>query len=414
MSLLAKHAIIKEDKSNIITMGTIAQKEKAKNPKIINATIGMLYNEEGKLLTFKAVNKVLSLLSDEEKYSYASTPGNPSFQNALKHWIFQEHESEILKKMKCSIMATPGGTGALSNTFTNYLNPGDKILLPSYMWGNYKQLAYESFSYYETYELFTSTGEFNIDNLYSKMVDVKKSQERIVLLINDPCQNPTGYCMTKEEWEKVVSIINELSSDGTPIILIHDIAYIDYDYRGMEYSRDILRLFKDFNESVLAILAFSGSKTLGLYGVRIGAQVALSKKSINIDEFAQAAKFSSRCKWSNATNLGMNIISRIMSSQKLETEFKIELVSAQELLAKRALTFLEECFKINLVTLPFRCGFFITIPCKNPLQVYQKLVEKGIHIIPLDDVLRVTISAISIQECKILPAIIKEAMENNN
>ena len=39
-----------KDKSNIITLGAIAKEMKKKDPSVINATIGMLFDEEGKLL----------------------------------------------------------------------------------------------------------------------------------------------------------------------------------------------------------------------------------------------------------------------------------------------------------------------------------------------------------------------------
>ena len=87
MTLLAKRSIIKEDKSNIITLGAIAKEMKKKDPAVINATIGMLYDEEGKLFTFKSVEKALSMLSIDEKYSYASTPGPDSYHEAIKKWI---------------------------------------------------------------------------------------------------------------------------------------------------------------------------------------------------------------------------------------------------------------------------------------------------------------------------------------
>ena len=41
----------------------------------------------------------------------------------------------------------------------------------------------------------------------------------------------------------------------------------------------------------------------------------------------------------------------------------------------------------------------------------EKLVEKKVHIIPMGNVVRVTISAISKDECKKLPKMIKEAIE---
>lgn len=411
MSLLAKRSIIKEDKSNIITLGAIAKEMKKKDPSIINATIGMLYDEKGKLFTFKSVDKALSLLSADEKYAYASTPGSTDFHEALKRWIFREYYDEFMANTYVGVMATPGGSGALSNTFTNYLNEGDKVLLPSFMWGNYKQFAYENHAEFETYELFNKHGGFNLDDVKAKMNKIKLEQGRVMLVVNDPCQNPTGYTMTDNEWTCLIDIINEVSNDGTPVILIHDMAYIDYDYRGFESTRNNMRLYQKLNKSAMVVMAFSGSKTLALYGVRIGAQIAVSTCKENIDDFNRANKFSSRAKWSNTTNLGMNLVAKIILDKDMKEEFERELEISRNTLVTRANTFLSACKEANLVTIPFNCGFFVTIPCKNPEEVYKKLVEKKIHIIPMGNVLRVTLSAISIKDCAYLPKIIKECME---
>ena len=409
MGLLAKHSIIKEDKSIIITLGAIAKEEKKKDPTVINATIGMLYDESGKLFTFKSVDAALNNLTPEEKYAYSSTPGNADFHEALKRWVFRQYYDEMLSNMHCSVMATPGGSGAISNTFSNYLNQGDMVLLPEYMWGNYKQFAYENFASYTTYKMFDN-GKFNLTDLKNKMVELKQKQGRIVLVINDPCHNPTGYTMSSEEWVSLVDTINDLTSDETPFVLLYDMAYIDYDRRGFEATRNNIRLFQKFNKTVLTILAFSGSKTLALYGMRIGAQIALCKDKEVIDEFFQANKFSSRAKWSTATNLGMNIISKVFLNEEYKKSFEEELEASRIMLVNRANAFLEESKKVGLETLPFECGFFVTIPCDNPEEAYKKLVEKKIHIIPLGNVLRVTLAAIPLEDCKKLPAIIKSVL----
>ena len=131
MTFLANRSIIKEDKSNIITLGAIAKEEKKKDNSVTNATIGMLYDEEGKLFAFKSVDNALNGLSLDEKYAYASTPGSKEFHEAVKSWVFRDYYDSM--KDNSRVMATPGGTGALSNTFANYLNEGDKALLPNYM-----------------------------------------------------------------------------------------------------------------------------------------------------------------------------------------------------------------------------------------------------------------------------------------
>ena len=409
MTLLAKRSIIKEDKSNIITLGAIAKEEKKKDSSVVNATIGMLYDENEKLFAYKSVDNALNLLSTDEKYAYGSTPGSKDFHDAIKRWVFREYYDEF--KDKSRVMATPGGTGALSNTFANYLDENDKALLPNYMWGNYKQVLYENHQDFMTYKLFNENGGFNVDDLKNCMLKLKEEQGRILLVINDPCHNPTGYSMTSDEWNKVIDLINEISADGTPVILLHDMAYIDYSKSGFEYTRKNISLYKKLNDNSLVIMAFSGSKTLALYGVRIGAQVCVSNNKNNLDDFDKANKFSSRSKWSNSTNLGMNLITKIFSDKDLKKSFEEELEQSRDTLIKRANAFLEESKKCGLKTLPFDCGFFVTIPCKNPDAVYNYLVSKKVHIIPMANVIRVTISAIPLEVCKRLPKLIKEAID---
>lgn len=410
MTLLAKRSVIKEDKSNIITLGAIAKEMKKKDSSIVNATIGMLYDEEGKLFVFDSVNEALNSLTDDEKYAYASTPGPKGYHDAIMHWVFREYYDDFVNNFHASVMATPGGSGAISNTFSNYLNQDDKVLIPNYMWGNYKQFAYENYASYETYQLFDNDGNFNLNDIYERMLKLKKSQGRILLVVNDPCQNPTGYTMKYSEWEKLIEIINSVSNDGTPVILLHDMAYIDYDKRGFDATRKNISLYRKLNPSAMAIMAFSGSKTMALYGLRVGAMIAVSSCKENIDDFSRANKFSSRSKWSNTTNLGMNIVTKVLTDPVLRGRFEEELELSRKTLINRANAFIEESKNVGLKTLPFDCGFFITIPCSNPNKAYEYLVNKKVHIIPMDDVLRVTLSAITLDECKMLPKLIKEAI----
>jgi aspartate/tyrosine/aromatic aminotransferase len=410
MGLLAKRSEIKEDKSNIITLGVIAKQEKIKDSSVINSTIGMLYDEEGNLFTFDSVNKTINNLTADEKFEYSSTPGHAKFHEAVKRWVFQDNYDEMTSVFHVEVMATPGGSGALSNTFSNYLNPGEKALLPSIMWGNYKQFLYESGSSYDCYNLFNDKDEFNIEHLKEMVYKHKKEQNRVLLVINDPCHNPTGYCMKDDEWDQVIDLLNEVSADGCNVILMLDMAYIDYDLRGLENSRNTIMKFRRFNDNILTVLGFSGSKTMALYGLRIGAMIGLSKNEKDIKDFAVANKFSSRAKWSNSSMLGINIITKIILDEELKNSFKNELEQARLTLISRAKAFIEEADKVGLKYLPFDCGFFITIPCDDPDAVYKRLVEKKVHLIPMGNIIRATLSSISLEECKKLPKIIKECL----
>jgi aromatic-amino-acid transaminase len=189
-------------------------------------------------------------------------------------------------------------------------------------------------------------------------------------------------------------------------------AYIDYAKSGIIGTRKNISLYKKLNKNAIAIMAFSCSKTLALYGVRIGAQVCVSNDKENLKDFSKASKFSSRSKWSNATNLGANLLVKIVSNDDLRNDFLRELKESQDMLISRANIFLKASEEVGLKTLPFSCGFFVTIPCLKSEEAYQYLVKKNIHVIPMGKVLRVAICSVSLKECESLPKAIKEAIDN--
>lgn len=413
MRLLAEHSYSKIDHSDIIAISGEARRAKALNNDVINATIGMLFGEDESFYTFRCVKAAESTIKDIDRYAYTNTKGVQPFLDGVLNWVLQDNiKLYQANNIKFDIVSTPGGSGAIANTFCNYLNPNETVLLPSYMWSNYKQVAYENFLNYDTYELFDEAGKFNVTSFKDKCLSYKQKQGRVVVIINDPCHNPTGYSMDYEEWQQVVAIINEISSDGTPFILLHDLAYIDYDKRGIETTRKNMSLYATLNPSALAILAFSGSKTLGLYGLRIGAMIAISKDASAIEDFSNANQFSCRTKFSMSSTLGMNIIGKIFTNEELTISFKEELEEVRQMLIQRSNIFVEEAKKIGLKYLPFTCGFFVTIPCEKDVEVYQYLKQKGVYICPVGKALRVAICSVSVEHAKALPALIKEAMDN--
>ncbi len=410
MSILGKQSVGKENKGSALTIGKEAREAKALDKNVIDSTIGMLFDENGEFYTFKMVDKIIKELTPRQKFGYPATAGDQKFHEAIKRWVFREYYDDITSKMHTRVIATPGGTGAICATLTNYLSLGDKALFPNYMWGNYTQLAKDANLSYDTYELFDEDGNFNVQDLRKKCMELKKSQGRVLVVINDPCQNPTGYIMKYEEWIEVVDIANSISRDGTPFILLYDMAYIDYDSRGFEASRKNIDLLTNLGDNAIAVLAFSGSKTLGLYGLRIGAQIGICKNKSDADEFFQANEYSGRGKWSSSSILGMNIISETLTNHK--EEFEEELGYAQKLLIERANLFIEEAKKNNVKTLPYQCGFFVTIPVQDPKDVQEKLKQRGVYIIPLKGVIRVTLSSITKDEIVRIVKIISEVINN--
>ena len=279
------------------------------------------------------------------------------------------------------------------------------------MWTNYIQIAYEDHLGYDTYKMFNDEGTFNLKDLKETFLKMQAKQKRILFVINDPCHNPTGYSLTEDEWLSLINIINSVATKEHPFIMLYDMAYVDYDIKGRDKTRHNIYNFRLLNENVFTILAFSGSKTLGLYGLRIGAMIGLSKDEQSINEFLDSCQFSARAKYSMCSTYGMYLIAKVLGEEPYLTNFKQELNEITKFITERSTIFIEESKKVNLVHLPFKCGYFVTIPCKHDEKLYDYLVTRDVHVAPIGGAIRVALCSINKEHCKILPKIIKEGLE---
>jgi len=407
MKIIAKRSENKKLSSNILTIAAEAREAKKINPSVIDGTIGTLYGEDGKMLEFPSIKKIIDSLSYAEKFGYASTAGTAKFKEGIARWALMQTYDDVTKDFYYGVIPTPGGSGAIGNTIDNYANEGDSILVPNICWGPYNAMANERGCSVKNYELFKD-GKFNTEDFKKDALELAEKQGRVLAIINDPCQNPTGYALEDKDWDEIIDCINEISKDKT-FVLLYDMAYIDYSHKGLYESREIFKKFKQFNENVMVVLAFSGSKTFSLYGLRIGAQMALTKDKEEIELFNNANEFSARATWSNAAKMGVSLVEKLMFNDAIKNEFMKELEGASNLLLDRSKLFLKEAKECNLDCYTYKSGFFITIPC-NGEKVFDRLKEKGIFVVPLKQGIRISLSALSKKEITNLASKIKEVL----
>lgn len=402
--IVGRHAEHKKLESNILQISQEAKAAKKKFPDVIDATVGMLHKEDGKMFKFSIVDDVLHHLNDAETYHYAPVRGTSDFTEGVFDWVFGENSEMIRKNFKYSVIPTTGGSGAISNSFYNFNDFNQKVLLPNYYWSPYQNFALEANVDLKTFLMYDNDFKFNLVDFKAKAIELAKEQSRLCVLLNDPSNNPTGLCMTKEDWKQVVAILNEVNGTGVPVILIHDIAYIDYQMKDSKYSREIFEAYEDLDEDVLAVVVFSGSKTFSLYGFRVGAQIGLSKSQEVVDNFIRVGDYSVRGRFSSVSQPGMNVIGKIFANPEYKQRFDNEMSQARTLLKDRASLFLDEAQKNDLEILPYCGGFFISVPTKNK-NIFQDLVNDRVFVIAMQDIIRVAISSLNINE---IPDLVKK------
>ncbi len=406
MKIIAKHSEGKVLKNDVFQISEQAKAAKAINPNVIDATVGAFYDEKGKLYKYGVIDKILKKLPDEKFYSYASTSGGPAYKDAVLNWVFQDKRESLLQKKNHAFVATPGGTGAIFNALYNSLDKGEILLLPNIYWGPYANMAADQDLQVVEYSMFKKNA-FNIDEFIEKADEIIKQQNKLVTIINDPCQNPTGYTMKEEELAKIIEYMN--SKKNIPCVLIYDIAYMDFSFNAN--IRDRFTLFESAGENVLVSIAFSGSKTFSVYGLRMGAAIYLGSSKEFLNELQAIINFTGRTHWSNCTAATINMIVELDKKPKLNALFKKQVLYAMKMLKERADIFVSEAKEVGLSHYPYVEGFFITIPCNNLDVVVKNLNEDDIYLVPVRGAVRVAICSITKKEIQGLAQRIKKAID---
>ena len=375
---------------------------------VVNATVGSILDEDEKLAVIPSALKTLRDLADTEFAAYAPISGMPDYLEAAIQAAFKECRPSGYIKAS----ATPGGSGALRHTIWNYSEIGDVILTSDWFWGPYKTLAEENLRKLSVFSLFNSEKKFNLVYFEMKVNELLERQESLVILLNSPAQNPTGYSLCDEEWQQVIDLIKTKAADGSKrIILLCDIAYIDYAGKASE-TRRFMNLFSGLPSNVLAIIAFSISKSLTMYGLRTGAVVCVSSQKHIAQEFYDVYEASNRATWSNGTRCGMKLLSEIMNDKELLRKVDCERDELRRMMEKRAEIFIEEAISAKLDICPYKSGFFITIPAAQPEESCMLLKKDNIFAVPISRGIRFAICSVPQYKIRGIAGKIKAAIDN--
>lgn len=395
--MAASHARGKKSKDRIFALNSQAQEE-AKvlgKDKVINGTLGSIMDENGDIVFLKAVEQEYLNLPRNEYVAYAPIAGLPEFLDAAISECFGESRPDAY----IEAVATAGGTGGIHHLVHNYTDPEDTVLTADWYWGAYNQICNDNHRYLKTYTLFDENREFNFESFKEEADKLAAKQENVVLIFNSPGNNPTGFSLTDNDWDKVIAYAKELVSNGkNKVIIACDVAYIDYSGE----KQTVRRFFKKFSQlpkEILVVACYSLSKGFTLYGQRVGAMIGVSSDREIADEFKEVNSITSRATWSNICRPAMRTMANIVSNPEKKKAYEEEREGYCELIQERARIFVEEAKEVGLPCLPYCGGFFLTIPTEHSEAIVNELTKSHVFIVPLGHGVRV--AACSIPKAKI-------------
>ena len=408
MQLTAPHTWGKYSPDKIFAV--VSQAVEAKNvygkERVINGAPGTFLDDNEVVYCLPTVEKIYRSLPMNEVVAYSPLEGTAEFLEAAICHVFREYRPDA----HIRAVATPGGTGALHNVVANYTSVGDTVLSSEWCWGPYKSIAEDAQRKFRTFSLFDKE-QFNLAGLESIMSELLMKQERLVVILNTPAHNPTGYSMTLSEWQELLAMVNRLAASGKSIILTIDVAYLDYtdDQRA---SRSFFPLLAGLPENVLPVICFSMSKSFTLYGQRVGAMIAVSQSEAVADEFFKTNQFTCRSSWSSVNRGASKVLAAICADPALMQAADQERAAALAVIQERAAIFSGEAAEAGLTMLPYRSGFFLTIPCEQPEAVCQALMREQIYLVPLAKGVRISICAVPVRKIYGLAAAVKRAVDS--
>ncbi len=376
------------DKDVIFSLNAEATRRKQSGESIVNATIGSLMNDDGSLAILKTVTHTLSAVSAEDWAAYAPIAGTPAFIDAVISDVFSTQPA--LKEAGIAV-ATPGGTGALRHALMNYLESGQALLTPSFYWGPYLTLCDEHERKLQTFRMFDGDGRLDAVSLDEALTATLSRQDRALIFLNDPCNNPTGYSMTVAEWKSVVDVL--LRHADKPVTLLVDMAY--WLYSASADPRAFLSELLPLLGKVGLLFAWSASKSYTHYGLRVGALISCVADEKEKAATQAALAYSCRGTWSNCVRGGLVGISKMLADAQLKAASDLERQALKQLLMNRVRAFNRTAEPRHLKYPRYEGGFFVTVFHEAAEAQAEKMRTKGVYVVPQKGALRVALCSVA-------------------
>ncbi|WP_026852533.1 pyridoxal phosphate-dependent aminotransferase [Geothrix fermentans] len=364
----------------IFALNAEAQARQAAGESILNATVGVLLDEAGQLVVHDTVMDLWRGLGAMDVAPYAPIAGDPAFLKALvqRYW-------PALESAGCAC-ATPGGSGALSLSLRNFLEPGQALLTTAPYWGPYATMAGENGMRVETAPWPAAGQALDAEAWDRALRNLMKAQGRVMVWLNEPCHNPSGRSLSTADRAALMGRLRDASALG-PVTLLLDLAYLDYTREPAAVAEAL----KDYatlgaEGRVLVGAAMSLSKALTLYGGRGGA-LAFPWSG---DPALQAALTqSSRGTWSNCPRAPQALLLRLARDGKAQARLAAEHRHWSEVLAARAQDLDTALEAEGMAAFRWTGGFFVTAPAADPEAACEALKAEGVFTVPLPEGLRV-------------------------
>jgi aromatic-amino-acid transaminase len=288
-----------------------------KNPNKVNLGVGVYFNEEGKLPLLDCVMQAeQTLMAKPVARGYLPIDGIAAYDAAVKGLVFGTDSPAVTSGRVATVQAI-GGTGGLKigADFLHKVNAQASVMISDPSWENHRALFSAAGFKVDTYTYYDAQHHgVNFEGMISSL---STAAAGTVVVLHACCHNPTGYDLTSDQWDKVVSTIKH--KQLTPFL---DMAYQGFGH-GIAEDGAVVQKFVDAGIDFLVSTSFS--KSFSLYGERVGALSVYCHDAEEASRVLSQLKIVIRTNYSNPPTHGGAVVAAVLNDKTLRALWEKEL-----------------------------------------------------------------------------------------
>ena len=292
------------------------------NPNKVNLGVGVYYDDNSKVPVLQSVRTAEQKLAETAMpRSYLPIDGLAVYNKAVQQVVFGA-DSEAVKSGRIVTAQTLGGTGALKvgADYWRRLNPKAQAWISDPSWENHRALLeFAGFDVNNSAYYDATTHGLRFDAMLASLNQIPEGD---LIVLHACCHNPTGVDLTAAQWEKVTEVVKARNL----------LPFLDLAYQGFADSLDAdAAVVRAFTKACPAVfVASSFSKSLSLYGERVGAFSVVTENTDQAARVLSQIKRVIRTNYSNPSTHGGQTVATVLTTPALRQQWEDELGHMRE------------------------------------------------------------------------------------